>query len=421
MPQYGYTGPRFNMDSTLSIPTVCGVPTLKSNLIKKAAIAFDSCNNKFYQYNPKTFVWSEISGGGTVTKAVDSVYKKINDDSIYIRYNSGVILKIKDSTSGTTIDTTNKFVNNIVKVNDSTLRFYKGNTNTNLVLSNGRFKNNISINADANARLGYWTNGQTIPVAGKDLDSAFIIITQKAQPVTYLSPFVTLNYTNSTSNLAGTYEVGANNLGTVTLSRTFTQRDGGAENNWTYSKIDSLGTSTLATKPNETVTNTIGKLTPNNSVTYRVVSSYDTGACKTNNLGQIDCTGRIVAGSTSPSSITYNSTYRRFWGYCAGTVPTNAEILAAAGGGSELNASGIKSSLSVTIPNIGYRRIFYAYFSGSTGLNQIKDENGFNVYTSWTKLTPINFKNSYDYYYTLQIYVTNEEYQDKTITYNSIQ
>lgn len=64
MPQYGYSGPRFNMDSTLSIPTVCGVPTLKSNLTKKAAIAFDSCNGVFYQYNPKTLVWSQITGGG---------------------------------------------------------------------------------------------------------------------------------------------------------------------------------------------------------------------------------------------------------------------------------------------------------------------------------------------------------------------
>ena len=57
MPQYGYRANRMAFDSTLSIPTVCGVPTLKSNVTKKAAIAFDSCNNKFYKYNPKTLAW----------------------------------------------------------------------------------------------------------------------------------------------------------------------------------------------------------------------------------------------------------------------------------------------------------------------------------------------------------------------------
>ena len=52
MPQYGYDAKRFNFDSTLSIPTTCGVPTLKANLTKKAAIAYDSCNKRFYYYDP---------------------------------------------------------------------------------------------------------------------------------------------------------------------------------------------------------------------------------------------------------------------------------------------------------------------------------------------------------------------------------
>ena len=98
MPQYGYSGPRFNMDSTLSIPTVCGVPTLKSNLTKKAAIAFDSCNGVFYQYNPKTLAWSQISGGGS-------------------------------------IDTANKWVNSVTKLNDSTIRVIKGSTTTDIPIT----------------------------------------------------------------------------------------------------------------------------------------------------------------------------------------------------------------------------------------------------------------------------------------------
>jgi len=115
MPQYGYSGPRFNMDSTLSIPTVCGVPTLKSNLTKKAAIAFDSCNGVFYQYNPKTLAWSQITGGGGSTDTT-SLSNRINQK-----------LNI--------VDTTNKFVSSVTKLNDSTIRVIKGTTTTDITLT----------------------------------------------------------------------------------------------------------------------------------------------------------------------------------------------------------------------------------------------------------------------------------------------
>jgi hypothetical protein len=77
MPQYGYSAPRFNIDSTLTIPTFNGVPTLKSNITRKGALAIDSTNGRFYFYNPKTLVWDTIKGGGgstSATKLVTSVY-----------------------------------------------------------------------------------------------------------------------------------------------------------------------------------------------------------------------------------------------------------------------------------------------------------------------------------------------------------
>jgi len=77
MPQYGYRANRMAFDSTLQIPTTCGVPTLRSNVLKKAAIAFDSCNNKIYKYNPKTLTWSEISGSGGSTDTT-SLSNRIN-------------------------------------------------------------------------------------------------------------------------------------------------------------------------------------------------------------------------------------------------------------------------------------------------------------------------------------------------------
>jgi hypothetical protein len=63
MPQYGYDVKRMNFDSTLHIPTICGTPSLKSNVTRKSAIAYDSCGGKFYVYNPSTAVWDTIAGG----------------------------------------------------------------------------------------------------------------------------------------------------------------------------------------------------------------------------------------------------------------------------------------------------------------------------------------------------------------------
>jgi hypothetical protein len=117
MPQYGYQANRFVFDSTLQIPTTCGVPTLKSVqfVTKRAAIAFDSCNNIFYQYNPKTQAWSQVSGGGGSTDTtslsnrinlkIDSVKRRI--DSVFAYRNGTEVFQFKDSVgSGSTNDTT---------------------------------------------------------------------------------------------------------------------------------------------------------------------------------------------------------------------------------------------------------------------------------------------------------------------------
>jgi hypothetical protein len=105
MPQYGYQANRFRFDSTLQIPTVCGVPTLKSNVTKLGAIAFDSCNNRFYTYNPKTATWSQVSGGGGSTDTtslsarinlkIDSVKRR--SDSVYAYRNGTEVFQFRDS------------------------------------------------------------------------------------------------------------------------------------------------------------------------------------------------------------------------------------------------------------------------------------------------------------------------------------
>jgi hypothetical protein len=116
MPQYGYTTFRMNFDSTIQIPTFCGVPRLGSNVTKKGALAFDSCNNRFYFFNPKSQSWDTI---------------KSADASLFVKYTDTSSLLLPYLRK---IDTTDKFVNSVIKINDTTIRVGKGSTLTDIVL-----------------------------------------------------------------------------------------------------------------------------------------------------------------------------------------------------------------------------------------------------------------------------------------------
>lgn len=123
MPQYGYRANRMAFDSTLQIPTVCGVPTLKSvvKANKNGAIAYDSCNAVFYTYSPKTQTWSAVSGGGATdtTSLSNRINLKLNISDTATMLNSYL----------RKIDTTNKFVNSITRTlgKDSIIYFIGGN------------------------------------------------------------------------------------------------------------------------------------------------------------------------------------------------------------------------------------------------------------------------------------------------------
>lgn len=104
MPQYGYRANRFAFDSTLQIPTTCGVPTLKSviSVNKKSAIAFDSCNNRFYYYNPVSATWILLTGGGTTitsdtAKIVIAQVRNAESTTLQI----GEVVYLKGSTGNT--------------------------------------------------------------------------------------------------------------------------------------------------------------------------------------------------------------------------------------------------------------------------------------------------------------------------------
>jgi hypothetical protein len=111
MPQYGYRANRMAFDSTLQIPTVCGVPTLKSivKTNKSGAIAYDSCNARFYAYNPSNQTWTAITGGGGGSTDTTSLSNRINlkidslkrsNDSVYAYRNGTRVFQFKDSVGG---------------------------------------------------------------------------------------------------------------------------------------------------------------------------------------------------------------------------------------------------------------------------------------------------------------------------------
>lgn len=60
----GYQMKRIKADSTLHIPSFCGVPILRNSTAKEGAIAMDTCNNKLYKWTNASG-WSEVAGGGT--------------------------------------------------------------------------------------------------------------------------------------------------------------------------------------------------------------------------------------------------------------------------------------------------------------------------------------------------------------------
>ena len=62
----GYQMKRLKADSTLHIPSFCGVPTLRNSTAKDGAIAMDTCNNKLYKWTNANG-WSEIASGGSGT------------------------------------------------------------------------------------------------------------------------------------------------------------------------------------------------------------------------------------------------------------------------------------------------------------------------------------------------------------------
>lgn len=245
-----------------------------------------------------------------------------------------------------------------------------------------RFTQDVTVNGPAGTSVGVYGNGQTIPLTGKTLDQFATTIAVKAVPPTYYSPSASI----SSSPGAGLYERGS--AINITLSGSYIQNDGGASSTVTYRKNGSaLGGNT----------DNITSLT--SQVGYDVQIAYAQGACKNNNLGVQDCTGRINAGTATSGSIYITPFDKRYWGFASSQSPSNSTILALT---QDNNGSTGSLSLSNITPS-GSQFIMYLTKGSvsSVVVNGIPATEAFTI-TTRTVTNAQGFASTYTYVYSNQ-------------------
>ena len=264
----------------------------------------------------------------------------------------------------------------------------------------GFFSQNIIMNGTSSNRLGNYVNGDTIPVAGLGLDAAFAVITQKAVPPTYVAPTATI----SSSPSAGNYEIGTS-IATLTLSNTYTNNDAGGLTATTYYK-------------NGSVTSNPSSITNLTSQTnYRVQQTYAQGPCKNNNLGVLDCTGRINAGSVYSSYIYFTPLPKRYWGYTSSATPNSSQIITASGGGDELTSSKDKAGFSVVVTGTN-QYVYYAYPSSFGALTSILI-SGLESIGAFNQTT-VSVTNAQGYTQNYYVYTSQNQFNNTTVTFTSV-
>lgn len=293
--------------------------------------------------------------------------------------------KIIGNPTGTTGTAREITLGNGLALNGDTLNVVGGSSG---VTSVDTFTSNITVYSTNG--LGKYTQGQVIPAIGKTASQVLLDALTQTIPPTYVQPTVGV----SSSPSAGTVEIGA--ALNITLSSSFNQNDAGAQTSVSFSKNGSgLGGNT----------DNIASLTA--SVSYTATVSYGQGPVKNNNLGAPDPTGRINAGSRTSGSITFTPQARRYWGYSATATPTDVEIRAALGGGSELSSAKAKGSFDITISS-GTHYVFFAYPASSGSLSSLS-VGGFGSLPAFT-LTTRSFTNVNGYAQSYNIYVSQNTF-----------
>ena len=117
MPQYGYKFNRIAVDSTLHIPSYCGVPSI-TDYIKNGMIAIDTCNNVLFQWT-RSSGWTPISTGTYLDTT--NLSARINEkaDSLRLSNDSVYIIKKVVTQAGTSFVTYYQYKNPYFKTSDT--------------------------------------------------------------------------------------------------------------------------------------------------------------------------------------------------------------------------------------------------------------------------------------------------------------
>ncbi len=291
----------------------------------------------------------------------------------WLKLNGKLVVGISNSTSSSTKDSTKLITERAAKLYADSIAASTVDT----------FTSNITVYGTS---FGKYGNGSTIPAQGKTAKQVIADAVVQAIAPTYYNPSASI----SASPTSGIYEIGYN-LGTVTLSSSFNQNDAGSLTATTYYQNgSSLGGNTT----------TISSLTSAQS--FYVNKAYSQGACKNNNLGVQDCSGRINSGSTNSATIYFTPSAKYYIGTSTTLNPTDAEIRAAA-----VTWSSTKAQNNVNIAVSGTKYVFYAYPSSLGTLTRIYNSLGdFTLDSSgWLLTVNSGFYNAQSYNVSLNVYV----------------
>ena len=260
-----------------------------------------------------------------------------------------------------------------------------------------KFTADLKVNYGPSGTFGKYTNGQTIPAAGKTIDEVFADILTTIIHPTYAPPTASLSITSSNSIASGNVEIGAN-LGTLTLVPTFTQNRGGASTGIVYKK----GGATIAS------TDVPAALT--SSISYSVTYTYAAGtSVQQNNIGQDDVVNQVTAGSVTTNTVSYTPASYKYWGMSTNSSAniTDADILATSGGNKEWATTKSKSSFTITGPGGAgpVKFAFYAFPTATSGatISSIL-AGGFESIAAFDHITR-TFRNASGYDVSYEIYV----------------
>lgn len=244
-------------------------------------------------------------------------------------------------------------------------------------LGSSKSKIEHEVNLGDGQSVGGLNDGDTVP-EGTTLDELIVMLTQRAQPVSYVQPGVTCRV--STGTTAGSYEVGTEI--NTTIQGVFIQNDAGA---LTSIEIKKNGSSVLSSPTSPVTTEaqvfTLGEET----VTFNAVATYADGPVKNNNLGQPDATGQIKAGSKTSSNVSFTGKRNLFYGTGVGAVPElTSEVIRGLSGKQLSPSSGTVFNINIAV---GQQYVIFAYPATLRDVNQVMyvETNDTGMAASFTK------------------------------------